>query len=124
MLQKAEMVAKKAIESLYDCTCSVIEYQEVIKTNKSTGFEEVIVLENKPCRLSYENISVVNSDENNATEKVIITKLFISPDVDIKPGSKISVTKNDITKDYKSSGEPAKYNTHQEIMLELFERWS
>ena len=117
MLQKAEMVAKKAIESLYDCTCTITEYQAVIKPNKSTGFGEVAVLENEPCRLSYENLSVVNNQESNATEKIISTKLFISPD-------KISITKNGITKDYKSSGEPAKYNTHQEIMLELFERWT
>ena len=52
------------------------------------------------------------------------TTLFISPDVVIEPGSKIVVTQNGKTVAYKQSGEPALYNTHQEIILELFERWA
>ena len=124
MLSKAEMVARKAIESLYDCSCNIIEYREIIKPNKSTSFEEIIVSENQPCRLSFENLSITDNMENNATEKTISTKLFISPDIIIKSGSKISITKNNITTNYKSSGQPAIYNTHQEIMLELFDRWA
>ena len=52
------------------------------------------------------------------------TKLFISPDITIKPGSKITVTQTGVTTEYTGSGVPAVYPTHQEIMLELFESWA
>ena len=124
MLQSAYVEARKAIESLYDCTCDILEYQEVEKKNKSIGFEETIVIENQPCRISFETLSAVISTEEKATERVISSKLFISPDITIKEGSKITVTKKDVKTDYKSSGVPAIYETHQEIMLEPFERWT
>ena len=50
-------------------------------------------------------------------------KLLLPPDIVVLPGSKITVTQNKITEDYTSSGIPALYVTHQEIVLELFERW-
>ena len=50
-------------------------------------------------------------------------KLFISPDVLIKAGSKIIVTQHGRTTEYSNSGVPAVYPTHQEIMLTLFEGW-
>ena len=48
-------------------------------------------------------------------------KLFISPLVNVPPGSKITVTQNNQTQVYKSSGQPAVYTNHQEIELELFD---
>ena len=39
-------------------------------------------------------------------------------------GSKITVTQNGVTTDYASSGKPAVYETHQEVILELKEKWS
>ncbi|TQX27951.1 hypothetical protein D1N55_18600, partial [Clostridioides difficile] len=44
-------------------------------------------------------------------------KLFISPDIEIKAGSKLII--ND--KEYVRSGESAIYPNHQEIVLELLE---
>ena len=46
-------------------------------------------------------------------------KLFVSSDITIKPGSMLTVTQNGVTTEYTSSGVPAVYPTHQEIMLEL-----
>ena len=51
-------------------------------------------------------------------------KLYIYPDINIKNGSKIIVTQNGKKQEYKNSGEPARYETHQEIMLELFKGWA
>lgn len=51
-------------------------------------------------------------------------KLFISPDIVIKAGSKIIVTQHGRTTEYSNSGVPAVYPTHQEIMLTLFEGWA
>lgn len=125
MLQKTKMVAKKYFEKLYDCKCNVYEYIEVQKANKSTNFQEKLVLENQSCKVSYESISTIDVIDNNGAKTPISTKLFISPDIKIKTGSKIVVTDNrGEVIEYKSSGKPATYDTHQEIMLELFEGWS
>lgn len=125
MLQKAKMVARKYFEQLYDCTCDVIENKEMLQSNKSTFFEEVKVIKNQPCKISYEKISTISLVNDNSAEVPLSIKLFISPDIKIKSGSKIIVTAKDGSNvSYKSSGSSAKYDTHQEIMLELFDRWS
>ena len=132
MLSKAKMVkARKAIESLYDGLCDVIEYHKVTKSNKSTGFEEITVLSNQPCRLSYKastsmSLSIKSTTENDNLSSGLeqMIKLFISPDIKIANGSKIIVTQNGVTVAYKSSGQPAVYNTHQEITLDLFVGWA
>ena len=123
MLQKNKMV-RKVIESLYQGTCDVVEHKKVKKPNGSTGFQDVKVLEKEPCRLSFKTIISTNPTDVGASELTQTTTLFISPDVKITPGSKIIVTQNGKTREYKQSGEPAIYSTHQEIILELFDRWS
>lgn len=126
MLQKAKMVkkARKALESLYDGRCTVIERQKYQKVNKSTAFREITVLKNEPCRLSFKAIGSSTPEENAAFAVVQAVTLFISPDIFIKSGSKIIVTQNNRTTEYKQSGEPAIYDTHQEIILELFKGWA
>lgn len=122
-IRMAEKYARKVIESTYIGTCSVIEHQKYIKQNGSTGFQDVVVLEDQPCKLSFKNVSSANNDEANSSIKQEI-KLFVSPNVSIAPGSKIIVTQNDITIEYSRSGVSAMYATHQEIVLELFKGWS
>lgn len=115
---------RKAIESTYDRECDVIEYQAVInQKNKRTENKEVVVLEKKPCRVSYETISNSNETEmqNNTSQKI---KLFIAPEIVIKEGSKIVVRKNNSIETFKNSGIPARYDTHQEIILENFKGWA
>lgn len=118
-----EMV-REAIESTYIGECDVIEYKTIKnETNKRNEHKEEIVLRKQKCRISFENISNSTQDgnTNNITQKI---KLFIAPEINIKNGSKIIVTQNKKTQSYKNSGEPAIYETHQEIMLELFESWA
>lgn len=116
-------MVRKAIEKTYTGKCTIIEHKKVKKENKSTGFEDDEVLTNQPCKLSFERITNNHQGETAATI-IQIAKLMIAPEVIIKPGSKITVTQNGTTTDYSSSGEPAIYNTHQEIVLELFKGWS
>ena len=125
MFSKTEMVrARKAIESLYNGKCTITEYEKVKKENKSTGFVETVMVENQPCKISFSTINSTTSTETGASALVSVVKLFISPEIKIKPGSKITVTQNNVTTEYQNSGEPAYYNTHQEIILELFKGWS
>lgn len=124
MLSKNQVVkARKAIESMYDGTCTVTEYQEYIKENKSTGHHEVVILEGQPCRLSFSSSPNTNHTES-AAQLVQTIKVFLAPDVRVQAGSKLIITQNGVTTEYKSSGEPALYQTHQEIMLELFKGWA
>ena len=116
--------ARKAIESLYDSTCTVIEYEEKKDpVTKKTAGKEVMVYQDRPCRLSYSNIK--KSDQLEVANAVTqIIKVFIAPELDIKAGSKLVVTKKGRTVEYKNSGKPAIYDTHQEIVLELFKGWA
>lgn len=77
--------ARQAIESTYDCLFDIVEYIPINDvTNKRTKYEETVVLENKPCRLSYKSISNSNQGEevNDVTQ---VIKLFIAPEIRIKP---------------------------------------
>ena len=124
MLSKNQVVkARKAIESMYDGTCTVTEYQEYIKDNKSTGHHEVVILEGQPCRLSFSSSPNTNQTES-AAQLVQTIKVFLAPDVRVQAGSKLTITQNGVTTEYKSSGESALYQTQQEIMLELFKGWA
>lgn len=125
MLSKIKMVkARKAIESLYEGTCTITEHQKIQKANKSMGFSEVVVLENQPCRISFQTINSTTPTESGASAISQVVKLFIAPEIDVKPGSKLTVTQNNVTAEYQRSGEPSHFSTHQEIILELFKGWS
>lgn len=116
------LATRQAIESQYDAICNIIEYQPKI-INKITNFVEVTVNEKQPCKISFEEVYVNNQTDNESKVTAKI-KLFIAPELEIKPGSKIVATKRGKTTIYQSSGEAAVYDTHQEIMLQLFKGWA
>lgn len=123
-IHKAREFHQKAIEQLYEDTCTVVEYKSVTNVEtKRTSRQEVIVFEDKPCKLSFESMLTTTAGDGAAEQK-ISAKLFIAPDVTIKPGSKILITHEGETTAYSNSGVPGKFFTHQEIELKLFERWA
>lgn len=109
---------RRTIEQQYSGVCTISEFKEFKRANGSTGNGWVPVHENIPCQLSHSRINTTNPETSAANVEFVI-KLFINPDLEIKPGSKIEVTQNSRTNKYERSGEPAIYPTHQEIMLEL-----
>ena len=114
---------RNVLEKMYDGVCVVTEYvAQRDPVTKKTVFVETPVLTSQPCRLSFSSSPVTGDD--NVASVVQETKLFISPDVTIKKGSKITVTQNGVTTDYTHSSEPKIYATHQEITLKLFEGWA
>ena len=124
MLQTIKMVkVRKAVESLYDGICTITEYQKIKKENKSTAFDEVVVLENQPCRMSFKTVTPTNQTGTASDVTQAIT-VYLSPDIVVKPGSKLTITQNGVSTEYKSSGKSAVYSSHQEIPLVLFEEWS
>ncbi len=116
-------MVRKAIESLYKDKCSIVEYRSYKKSNKSTGQREYTVLQNQPCKLSFSNIKS-NAETASAEMVTQVVKLFIAPEIVIKPGSKIVVEHQGRTTEYKNSGQPGVYPSHQDVVLELFDGWS
>ena len=120
---KSKSAARKAIESTYCGVCDIVEY-ESFKEKKSsvTRHRETVKAENAPCRLSFEKIAAaVGSDTGAAVTQGV--KLFIAPEAEVKSGSKIIVSQNGITNAYSASGQAAVYESHKEIMLELWKGW-
>lgn len=124
-LTAAQKAARKAIESTYTGFCTIVERRDVRdeKTKITRKNEEVPIIENQPCKLSFEKLNAVVQTETAAV-MVQGTKLFIAPEIKIKPGSKIIVEQNGTTTEYSASGEPAVYFSHSEYMLELFKGWA
>lgn len=118
------MVAtRNAFEQTYVGKCDIWEKRKVKQLNGSTKFEPVKVETDISCRLSFSSINSTNSSDNAALVNTSV-KLFISPNITIEPGSKIVVTQNGRKNEYGSSGEPAIYFSHQEIILESFGGWA
>ena len=123
-ISKARAEAKRAIESLYEDTCTVTEKKKVTDPiTKLTKTEDVEVLKNQPCKLSFSSVKAAGENSNVATVSQIV-KLFISPDVSIKPGSKIAVTHLRKVTEYASSGQEANFSTHKEIVLNLYKEYA
>lgn len=124
-LTAAQKAARKAIESTYSGVCTILERRDVRdeKTKITRKNEEVPVVENQPCKLSFEKLNAVVQTDT-AAKLTQGTKLFIAPEIKIKPGSKIIVEQNGTTTEYFASGEPAVYFSHSEYTLELFKGWA
>ena len=110
---------RKAFETMYDSICTVVVHEEYEKPNGSTGFRDVTILEDEPCKVQYSGVKAAEQGVVMAIVSQEI-RLFISPDVEIPAGSKIVAD----SVNYTHSGVVAKYVTHQEIVLSLLERWS
>lgn len=124
-LTAAQKAARKAIESTYAGRCSIYERRDLRdeKTKITRKKEEVLVVENQPCKLSFEKLNALLQTDT-AASRTQGTKLFIAPEITVKPGSKIMVKQNGVTTAYSASGVPAVYLSHAEIMLELFGGWA
>lgn len=123
-INAARVKAKKALMLLYEDTCTI--YANVPVLDEATGITEYLetaLHENVPCRISFGGAAAAAADELAPEIQQQIT-LFLAPEVDVPAGCKISVTREGKTVDYSRSGEPSVYKTHQEIKLELFERYA
>lgn len=109
---------------LWTGRCNIFEYRDVIDPDTfQTSQEEVAVVEDEPCRVSFSSEAVTDPNTGLA-EMSQFTVLFIRSDLEIDPGSIIEVTQNGRTTKYKRSGKPAVYTKHQEIRLTLYEEYA
>ena len=118
-IDRARRLARMAQERLYEDTCSIYTYEKSTDaTTHITSTKKVVTCEKQPCRLSFSSIPAASSAPAVDTLSQSI-KLFLSPDIAVKPGSVIIVSRAGVATEYKNSGMPAVYSTHQEINLEL-----
>lgn len=117
---------RKALERLWKDRCTVYHRVKVTDPKtKLTDFDEKPLLQDQPCKLSFETLNSTDGDHVATVAQSV--KLFISPDVEIPAGCKIVVTRfNNLerTFTYSRSGEPGIFTNHQEIMLEPFKGYA
>lgn len=119
-IRKAQQLHRKVIEGTYDGKCSVYEQREAQNPDtKVTDKKEALVLENVPCHLSYSGGSAAGEADPAAGVRQGI-RLFLAPETEIRPGSRIVVEQCGKKETYGRSGQPEVYATHQEILLELW----
>lgn len=120
---------RRAIERMWRDRCSVfIQVEQTDPDTNLTDFQETPLLENQPCKLSFEKLT--STDENHVATVSQGVKLFLSPDVVIPPGCKIIVQRfNRQTEPvreftFSQSGEAGVFTDHQEIILTMWEGWA
>lgn len=110
--------ARAMIEREYLDLCNItVIVQSRDSESGITAMTEETVIFNQPCKLSFEKLSPSENTETSAAVSQRV-KLFLSPEIEVKCGSKITVQQsNGKSGVYALSGIPAVYPTHQEVML-------
>lgn len=121
-MDKAIVMARKAIEGTYNGLCAISNYEN-IKNPKTfeTELKEVEYYTDVKCKLSQVNLTTIKQTESIGNI-VYDAKLFLAPEINIKSGSKIQIKQNGMGYVFEYAGEPFKYMTHQEIMLKRVDR--
>lgn len=124
---------EKALRSLWNDRCSiVIRDERTDPTTRITGFDETVLHDNVPCKLSFKlpfgktNLTGRGTFRNAhpAAEITHLVKIFLAPELEVPPGCKISVRHRGRVEEYAQSGKASVYTYHQEISLTLFEKWA
>lgn len=111
-------IAKKHIEMLYLDRCDIYEYSVVVSPeDHTTSMKEVLAHKDLPCKISWSSKYTTSDSAKEIMYQRI--RLILSPDIEVKAGSRILVTRGGVTTAYKNSGAPSRYFNHQEIALEL-----
>ena len=104
------------------CTITVREPIRNIDTG-ITSFAERTLYTALPCRVSRKTLAA--DGHNEVADKVSqVIVLYLAPETEIPAGSRIAVVRNGAEVLYCRSGEPMRYHTHQEIMLDLWKGWA
>lgn len=111
---------RRQIEKLYTDRATISRMVETTTPWGETITELQEVCRDQPCRLSQRALGTNNQTEA-ANEIAYETKLFIAPDVEVRQGDEIAVSRAGVVREY-TAGEPFLYPTHQEISLQRRER--
>lgn len=118
-ISEAERLVMRAeLEAMYCDRMTVYEKTEITdpKTHV-TYFEDLITMEDIPCRVSEQNIGSASTNEPAKSGKHI--KVILAPEIVIPPGSSILVFHHGHTGRFRQSGEPYFKSDSQTIELEF-----
>ena len=119
VIEKARAKARVQIERMYESTCSVWRSSQVYdKVAHVTKTKKVMLFDGIPCHVSYGISNAAKQTDTIAVLGQNIT-LYLSPEYEIPAGCEIIIEGQGQTTRYESSGEPAVYQSHQEISLAL-----
>lgn len=119
VIEKARAMARVQIEKMYESTCSVWQFSRVYdKATHSTKMRKIALFENIPCHVSYGISGAAKQTDTIAVIGQNIT-LYLPPEYAVPAGCEIIIEGQGRTTKYESSGEPAVYQSHQEISLTL-----
>lgn len=119
MLPKIPLV-RRAVERLYDGRATVEEARKEKNAKSITVATWYVAAQDVPCRVSYKTIAPASRSDTADSIAQAIT-LFAAPDIDIKPGSRVTVVQRGRTMKYACAGVPAVYGSHQEVPLARWE---
>lgn len=111
---------KSALEQLHTGTATVYGITYSTGEHGAEVAEEAPVFEDIPCRLSYDR--KVSNDEDTYGRIIQDITMFCDPSYTIAPGSRIVITQNGVSREYRSASQAAVYESHQEIELTAFRR--
>ena len=108
---------RRVIERLYTDRCTIYRYQPMKDpvTKETKQFLQPLHVD-QPCRIS-QRAPAVNGQTEAQNEIRYETKLFIAPEVEIRQGDLLEVTRDTVTRRY-TAGEPFLYSTHQEVSIQ------
>ena len=119
VIEKARARARVQIEKMYESTCSVWQFSRVYdKATHSTKMRKIALFESIPCHVSYGISGAAKQTDTIAVIGQNIT-LYLPPEYAVPAGCEIIIEGQGRTTKYESSGEPAVYQSHQEISLVL-----
>lgn len=115
---------QKYLATMWTDVATISEYREELNPRTHESVRKLVpVRTNVPCRLSFKSLSPTAIDTEVAGVSQTI-KLFLDVTVPVLEGSVIEITRDGVTEKYRRSGVPARYNSHQEIMLEKYEDYA
>jgi len=119
----------KTLSKLWTDRCDVYISEQAEDPNTGRTIErEERMQQDIPCRLSFrrgiEAMGMIRDAQDAAIEAVQVVRLFLAPDVEIPPGSRIVVWRADGNElRFHRSGVPAVFESHQEVRMEREERF-
>lgn len=106
---------RRKLEKTYEDRVTVQRIEKV-KVNGETKQQLVGVYEQQPCRISQKTLGT-NGQTESTNNTMYETKLFIAPELEIKQGDSLTVSRGQVTREY-TAGESFVYASHQEISIQ------
>lgn len=106
---------RAALEATYEDSATILRIQDV-QDGSLTGQEEMSVYQAVSCALSRgaSDSSGQTAMQNNIDYDAV---LFLAPELDVRPGDRVEVTRFGAMYSFAVEGRPAVYATHQEARL-------